>query len=117
MDREKILIHGICFLTILIIGMACNFSVMIHNDGKMPATLQYPYTDEHHISFMNPNVTIQYPYLADTISIGDYLCSPGDIFATIGIVGYVVLMLIYLRLQIVDYIAKKRRPKRRHLRH
>lgn len=103
MEQIKILVLLNICLVIIMIGILCNFSVMVSNLGKMPVKSIYNFSDERHFSFQD-NSQIKYPFFADKIECFGWIASIGDFIMFFGLVAYFVLL--------GKFILKRRKLKK-----
>ena len=114
MNKEQILLFGNFFLIAVLFGVSFNFAVMINNQGKMPVLQEGNYSDSHHFSYLN-NSEINYPYLSDIIPLFNYFWSIGDLIVLIGVTGFVLFSIIYIKVNLKEVkngIRKSRQRKR-----
>ena len=71
-----------------------NFTVIIHNGGKMPVLSQVQYVQERHFSYQESS-EIEYPILSDYIPFQDRIYSIGDIVMFVGLWGMLSVYFVY----------------------
>jgi len=84
-------------ILIMMVGMTCNFIVMMENNGKMPVISEYEYNDKYHFTYQNFS-GIRYPYLSDYIRIQYSLFSIGDL---IMLFAFILALLAVIKTSIL----------------
>ena len=79
-------------LSIMIVGIVCNFVAVAHNEGKMP--VYYGLEDSKHISYTNED-KINYPILSDKFGfVGIVMFSIGDVLVGFSLIGMIIIFII-----------------------
>jgi hypothetical protein len=89
---ELLLLRTLSFTSIFIIGIVCNFMVIVNNDGNMPAKNVDAFSHENYIAYDDTNINeIKYEFLADRYGMDtkdyNYRFSLGDVLMVIGFIG------------------------------
>lgn len=74
------------------LGVAFNTVAVFNNDCKMPVLASYNYNGEKHFTFNNKD-DINFFYLSDIFKLFQFHFSIGDIFLTIGGVGFIFIFV------------------------
>ena len=93
MDKNKIVIILTFAILLIMIGMKCNFTVMINNGGRMPLKWDYYSTEIDEYVLWDDKTQVEYWYLGDNIKVWILMFSIGDLLILSGFLITIIMII------------------------
>ncbi|MFW5793896.1 MAG: DUF5317 family protein [Bacillota bacterium] len=111
--KHDLLIYIIFFLILILIGVFCNMSAVLSNNGRMPVQSgNNNYQTDKHFGFTHPEEVNKYP-LADIFyfSLNEMYYSIGDVMIISSFIIMIFILSYYVNIDIKYRYYKKWKKK------
>jgi len=94
MNKDKIVVILTIAILLIMIGIKCNFEVMINNGGRMPIKWDFYSTEIDEYVLWEDKADVEYWYLGDNIKIWIIMFSIGDLLI---LSGFIITMIMIIK--------------------